>query len=63
MWHASSLHVLGGVLTGLGILGAVLGLVTGSQAWIAGVVGLGSAAALPAGTAFALWAGLGISAA
>lgn len=56
VWRAPSLHVLGGVLTALGVLGAVLGLVTGSPAWIAGVAGVGSGAALLAGTAYALWA-------
>ncbi|MBN9109625.1 MAG: hypothetical protein J0I34_12655 [Pseudonocardia sp.] len=61
VWHAPSLHVLGGVLTGLGILGAVLGLATGSAAWIAGVAGVGSGAALLAGTAYALWAWRDIS--
>ncbi|ODU02868.1 MAG: hypothetical protein ABS81_16170 [Pseudonocardia sp. SCN 72-86] len=63
VWHAPSLHVLGGVLTGLGILGAVLGLVTGSEAWIAGVAGVGSGAALLGGTAYALWSWRDISAA
>ncbi|GAY11074.1 monooxygenase [Pseudonocardia sp. N23] len=55
VWHAPPSHVLGAVLTGLGILGAVLGLVTGSDAWIAGVAGVGSGAALLLGTAVALW--------
>ncbi|MGD9985808.1 hypothetical protein [Pseudonocardia sp.] len=47
----------------LGILGAVLGLVTGSEAWIAGVAGVGSGAALLAGAALALGSWRDVSAA
>jgi hypothetical protein len=37
--------------------------VTGSEAWIAGVAGVGSGAALLAGTALALWSWRDVSAA
>ena len=54
IWRSVPLHVLAATLTALGILGAVLGLLTGSAAVIAGVAGVGSGAALFTAIALAL---------